>query len=291
MLAGLGVQVVSAVKIGGFDYSPEDIEEIHRGLERWRLFAEEAKAEPSESLISELGQGLRKTSRADIYVVGDRESVRRELQAALIAIPGHAEYYEKNIKAAQLRFEEAETNLEKSPVATQLNNELMYGFATLGNVPSPETVRVLGDFLGDMRGVDENGEWIPGGHYDGFRGTGPPCTYAAGALMKLPLKSKPTHDKRTATFEDVRPWQLWYEQVKAGNRTFSFEGDPQVYSLAGPVTAERSPAGQRPERRREAVVHEPGAGAGGVDWRVISGTVGLVAIVAGIFKLWRNRMS
>ena len=240
-------------------------------------------------MISELGQGLRKTSRADIYVVGDRESVRRELQAALIAIPGHAEYYEKNIKAAQLRFEEAETNLEKSPVATQLNNELMYGFATLENLPSPETVRVLGDFLGDMRGVDENGEWIPGGHYDGFRGTGPPCTYAAAALMKLPLKSKPTHDKRTATFEDVRPWQLWYEQVKAGNRTFSFEGDPKVYSLAGPVAAERSPAGQRPERRPEAVVHGPGAGAGGVGWRVIAGAVGLVAVFSGLFKLWRGR--
>ncbi len=241
-----------------------------------------------EEAIPKLGRWVFQLSLPTNREKGDRP-VFAAAQAALLAIPGHAEYYEKNIKAAQSRFEDAATNLEKSPLATQLNNELMYGFATLENLPSPETVRVLGDFLGDMRGVDENGKWIEGGHYDGFRGTGPPCIYAAGALMKLPLKSKPTHDKRTATFGDVRPWQLWYEQVKAGNRTFSFEGDPKVYSLAGPVTAERSPAGQRPERRPEAAVHEPGAGAGGVDWRVIAGAVGLVVIVAGIFKLRRNR--
>ncbi len=47
---------------------------------------------------------------------------------------------------------------------------------------------------------------------------------------------------RTVYDEDIELWRIWYEQVKAGNRTFQFEGDPKHYNLEGPVAKAIEPA-------------------------------------------------
>ncbi|RYD82697.1 MAG: hypothetical protein EOP84_09020 [Verrucomicrobiaceae bacterium] len=104
-------------------------------------------------------------------------------------------------------------------------------------LPSVETVRVLGKFLSDERGytklplnptikeIEAAGREVPN------------CKGAAKALVCLPFVSKPLDkDWMTMTYEDVAPWREWYEQIKAGNRTFRFEGDPTEYDLNGPAS-------------------------------------------------------
>src|SRR5690606_26228155 len=71
----------------------------------------------------------------------------------------------------------------------------------------------------------------------------------AMTLQRLPLTFKPV--KRagyTFPYEYVYAWQNWYEQIKAGSRTFRFEGDPTEYDLNGPVPKEKL---QRIERDRD----------------------------------------
>jgi hypothetical protein len=77
----------------------------------------------------------------------------------------------------------------------------------------------------------------------------PNSTDAAMALDKLPLKNKPHAGITGWDKEAIRPWVLWYEQIKAGNRTFSFEGDPTDYNLNGPVREAKNPDANRTPRR------------------------------------------
>ncbi len=44
-------------------------------------------------------------------------------------------------------------------------------------------------------------------------------------FTKLPLVSKPVGTGGDAE-HDLSSWRQWYEQVKAGKRTFRFVGDP-----------------------------------------------------------------
>ncbi|RYD21302.1 MAG: hypothetical protein EOP88_11870 [Verrucomicrobiaceae bacterium] len=170
---------------------------------------------------------------------GDRP-VFHAAQAALLSIPGHAQYYRDRILNARLEYEKVkgQGEIEKEAgTRTELSNAQTEGFRTMAYLPSVETVRVLGEFLADERGytklppdptmkeIQEAGREVPN------------CKGAAKALVCLPFVSKPL-DKNwmTLTYEDVAPWREWYEQIKAGNRTFRFEGDPTEYDLNGPAS-------------------------------------------------------
>jgi hypothetical protein len=49
-------------------------------------------------------------------------------------------------------------------------------------------------------------------------------------------------------YDDIEPWRLWFAHLRAGNRTFRFEGDPVEYTLSGPVrVAKADPANARPK--------------------------------------------
>jgi hypothetical protein len=46
-------------------------------------------------------------------------------------------------------------------------------------------------------------------------------------------------------------WLLWYEQIKSGNRTFRFEGDPTEYDLNGPAPKQKIERVERERKRTE----------------------------------------
>ena len=132
---------------------------------------------------------------------------------------------------------------------SELMEEQMYGFEKLSLMPSPETVRVLGGFLSDPWGLLPNAK--PGGNYSNDKqGLSPHASRAMSALAKLPLENRPVQSPPDQIYywNDINTWKLWYEQVKAGTRTFRFKGDPQEYSLAGPVTEGREAKDTRPNR-------------------------------------------
>ncbi|GAA5483209.1 hypothetical protein Hsar01_02438 [Haloferula sargassicola] len=110
----------------------------------------------------------------------------------------------------------------------------LYVVNILGELKTPQSVKVLGGFLSDTRHM------LDPRLYD----VGIPTANAylsQQALIRL-LDDPPTFDEELfARAENLRTWQLWFEQVKAGTRTFRFKGDPQPYTLTGPAERELRP--------------------------------------------------
>jgi len=80
---------------------------------------------------------------------------------------------------------------------------------------------VLGELLFDERdpwkGIPTDATWMPS------------CSLAVVALHNLGLENPPVNTSYADYRNDLRTWQLWFEQVRAGNRTFSFKADKKVY--------------------------------------------------------------
>jgi hypothetical protein len=185
---------------------------------------------------------------------GDRP-VFHAAQSALLSITGHAEYYRDRILKAESDME-AEWNKDRffSIKYAHFSNERTLVFGTLKHLPSPETVRVLGELL--------SYEWVPPNNAtaDDEHRQPPLSHFALRTMCSLPLIGKPTtlggqYIDPADVEKDLPAWRNWYEQIKSGNRTFRFEGDPTEYDLNGPapkVKLERIAMHQRMESDREA---------------------------------------
>ena len=224
------------------ELSPDELQGQREGLLKWSLYADQVASVSKEVAIVKLGEGIRKTARRDIYSIEATSEVAKKLRDTLLAIPGHAEYYRDRINEARRKLDaEPPDSVSRGPLQGILDNEQMYGFQTLSQLPSAETVRVLGEFLSDDRGIlpgDGEQSWLER----------PNSRCAANALSKLPLVARPVTSKESGS-EDIPTWRLWYQQVKAGTRTIRFVGDPQEYNLRDlmrqPATADLNP---RPTR-------------------------------------------
>lgn len=111
-----------------------------------------------------------------------------------------------------------------------------WGIPRLGRLPHHGSVRVLGEFLYDdeLPGYDTEFEAAVKG------GTSSNSIFAIRALGRLVDKPPVQGDPEKYTRNDVRTWQLWFEQVKSGSRTFRLKGNPQEFSLAGPASEIRT---------------------------------------------------
>lgn len=176
----------------------------------------------NEKTVASLGRTVGQLSeeRSPNWEKGERP-VFHAAQAALLAIPGHAEYYRDRINEARRLLDETPYDdiALRGPRQGDLRNEQMYGFQTLSHLPSAETVRVLGEFLFDERVSNPP---VP------LESTN--AGWAARSLGTLPLASRPITSENPS-YQDAPTWRLWYQQVKAGTRTFRFVGDPKEYNL------------------------------------------------------------
>lgn len=175
------------------------------------------------------------------YHVEKYTELLNDARAMMIGIPGHAKYHENLVKKELLRYNDS------GGISAGFYSDVQFrSFSVLGQLPSPETIQVLGDFLSDnqggFEGIPEYPEqviWTPVKNSD----------KAAVALFKL-IENPPTPDKGNLRSDiDVPAWRLWYNQVKAGTRTIRFKGDPQEYNLTGPVSGSRNPDIPRASRR------------------------------------------
>ena len=199
---------------------------------------------PPEEAIPSLGEWLFKLSLRSTTVGGERKwTVHAAAQKALLAIPGHAEWYRDDVVSRFDFWERTEGHYgwygSHWNAFTKHRNLC---FSILKEMPSPETVRVLGEMLGDEEDGYEK-EKNPDRNLD---------FWAAGALSALGIESPPIPLEnpdywRYGDPARLKAWRLWYGPVKAGNRTFRFEGDPQVYDLNGPVREVRDTS-QRPRQ-------------------------------------------
>ncbi|MCF7734681.1 MAG: hypothetical protein K9N23_23560 [Akkermansiaceae bacterium] len=171
-------------------------------------------------------------------------------QAALLAIPGHAQYYRDRILKAREEYEH--TPPEMGPHPAKLVDEQRQGFGAMAHLPSVETVRVLGEFLADERG-EIGGPGKPPMVSEGRSMEPSNSSYALQSLHTLPLANKPVTAPHVYYDSDLETYRRWFARIKSGNATFRFEGDPTEYDLAGPAPPEKlkriAAARQRDEQR------------------------------------------
>ncbi|HEY1120307.1 MAG TPA: hypothetical protein VGE67_01850 [Haloferula sp.] len=172
---------------------------------------------------------------------GDRP-VFRAAKGAILSLPNHGEFFSQALERA-IDAEFAEARDAASAVRVDPSRDVIY--LTLAELPSPQVVGLLGDLLYDDR--DPWKDEPKSDYVRPFRNS----AYAVDTLNRIGLEGvqiievKTTRDREAA----LGQWKLWYEQVKAGTRTFRFKGDPNEYSLAGPVVKAAEPVVRRPESK------------------------------------------
>lgn len=228
---------------------------------------------PAEERFKLLGQLVcigRDQNKADFDE--DRRQVFLAAQSALLKIPGHSKWFGEEIRKM--------TDVE---VLGAYHHERGWYFTALSFLPSPETVQVLGDQLFDERdpwkGIPTDATWMPS------------SSLAVVALHNLGLENPPARTSFADYHNDLRTWQLWFEQVRAGTRTFSFKGDKTVYSLSGPVAAARDPG---PVVLEERAVNapldiDPEASAPSRTPSLIALALALLALLLAATRAFRRR--
>jgi hypothetical protein len=207
--------------------------------------------------IDFLALGLKNMGHRKSYPnhIPEVDSMYDRLQAALLGIPGHAEYYQNRINEARAKVDEAKKSGNVGNIGHYrglLSNEVTFAFPTLSHLPSVETVRVLGEFLYDERGYVKLPPEPTLLQLDKAAADSPVYDCAAKALTALPIENKPVPEGgKFYTPEDTLPWRQWYEEIQSGKRTFRFEGDPTEYDLNGPAPNEKLERIAR-DRKRDA---------------------------------------
>jgi len=234
------------LSVYSFELSPEEKKEIEASLRHIREYAHDASSRPPDEAYSKLGLALVQTSKPATYPHPERQEVHTEIREALLTLPGYGEFIRSRLEKARDLLDASQGVSESGPRAVDLEGEQSMGFQILGLLPSAESVGTLGEFLYDERGRVAPS---PAGSPDdrskrqGKTGLSPNSMYALRAIAKLPIVSPPVQRRKNNFViydDDINSWRLWYEQVKAGTRTFQFEGDPTEYTLAGPVQADAS---------------------------------------------------
>lgn len=213
-------------------------------LEKWNNTLDSVEDYPQNERIEILGAAARaKSTSGGWRPTNDQLTIANRSVGLLLAIPGHAEYYRDRILRARGDAKSVLSDINVFSIKfSAFSNEKSRGFETLGQLPSAETVRVLGEFLSD--------EWVSPIPIQGDIMDSPLSHSAVIALANLPLVSKPADTKYGYQAPaDHDAWLSWYEQIKAGNRTFRFKGDPVEYDLNGPAPKEKLQRVERDSKR------------------------------------------
>lgn len=274
---------------------PQDAQAAEIWKSKREVTIRQIETEPKPEAIAGLGEMVRQLKTLGYRECAERDYITSLAQSALVAIPGHAEYFRDKIYQSRERV--------KAIGGTSLyeyHNELMYGFQTFPHLASPEGVRVLGEMLSD--------EWVPPGNETApaSEKLAPLSVSARVALQKFPLLDKPF--KEAVTRHNVADanaaWLDWYKQIKSGKRTFRFEGDPVDYDLNGPApkqTLDRITRGMKRDAERVSGRNKPetpsAAAAVPADEAstyvtavatIVAG-LGLLGSLAGYFIFWKRR--
>jgi len=168
----------------------------------------------------------------------EQRQVFEKARQLLLTNPGYASHFEKKIKSQKVLLEQASQD-ERWQIQTAYVQIQSDGFRALAQLPSLETVKVLGEFLSDETGglrIDPMGK--PPTTQEALAAPSKNCDKAAMALVKV-IATAPVEDRGWRHPRDVKKWRAWYEKVKAGSLTFRLKGDPVEYDLNGPASAEK----------------------------------------------------
>lgn len=269
---------------------------------------EERAKSPPDIAIPNLGRLVSQLALGTSNVEKGERPAFHAAQAALLAIPGHAKYYQNQIEQtrALLRHYESLPNEEKfrmeqeyrdrnEDLGSRLNYNGVRGnaFVILGQLPSPETVAVLGHFLEDPEGRD--GKDLLGNPIHIGSDMSPPapnCGKAYFALGKLGIEYPPIppteYEDVVLNQERADAWKQWWSEIKSGKRTYRFKGSPIDYGPDGPATKEQLERIAKNQRRDDLTDRGHGSppadskDAGPQEQRISSPTYLLIAAVTAL---------
>lgn len=181
-----------------------------------------------EEAILKLSEIVYKTNR---QVKGpETDEFRREATEMLIAIPGHAKYYQDRIDALRKA-------VEAKQVASIVYFDAQNDLSVLQYLPDPETVKVLGELTGDTFGRDLT---RPASAPDLYVEGGGPTTAQTAAvyLGEIGIANGPRIQKGLTEWQVVDLWKDWWGEIAGSKRTYRFEGSPVEYGPDGPAAAQ-----------------------------------------------------
>jgi hypothetical protein len=218
----------------------------------WQRQMDEVSGKAPEQEISVLGEVLLRLGGPwSFYPIKEKWPVYQEAQRRLLAIPGHAEFFARKVE--QARTASADPLSDHDYV-----NKIQAIFATLGHMPSEETVNVLGkyvEFTADLMPEEAAAEHI----LRTSGGNGVPyvrlSAEAIAALNELRIENGPPGLNPGIVTPrgtpDYAGWKEWWARVKAGQLSYRFEGDSRIYpsgTTAPPYAGRRGEPGGSRER-------------------------------------------
>lgn len=172
----------------------------------------------------------------------EQKTVFNRAQNLLLATPGHAIYFTS-------RLEKSKQAMLADEISYHEYTKAQENLSVLAFLPSPETVAELGKLLNDPVGRD--GKILGGGNvWEGDGWLPVNCLIALSCLERLPIENGPKlvkGDVDVEVFTGVDKWKDWWNEVKAGKKTYRFVGSPIEYGPDGPV-----PVKDLQRREREA---------------------------------------
>jgi len=226
----------------------------------------------------------------------DVKAVTLEVRAALTTYPPHANYYRDRISEATQILSDLDKDEQSHAYGAgyQAIQTIDHSIAILRLLPSPQTVHVLGELLYDhsreLKAEDKQ-KLIE-------LGTDPMTVFsslslaekATNCLNGLGIRNGP-QAKISSLEIDLDIWPLWYEQVRAGTRSFSFEGQDVEYRfkkdgtwITTPLTSKAVPGDNK--SNATGLPEQPAQ----QDRRPWYWLIGIILITA-IGLLWQKRKS
>ena len=275
---------------GTVDWTTENRRIEAEQVSLWESKLAEARSKLPDARLAELALGLRNMGFRIQNHDGHSPSVDAiysSIQNELLAIPGHARYFQEAIEREQEAVKDYPTTT--GPRVSYDFNRTRH-FETLSHLPSPETIAVLGHFLADDKDTPKP-LMTPGSDW----GTNPRANSYGSAytLTNVGLRDAPGTWKDYDADPDAQlaKTRAWWDEVKAGRKTFSFKGQSVEYRFKRDGTWETLAMVNAPDdgpkvagkvERPEDRVAEPGAGEIQREWVWL---ILPVILVAG-FGVW-----
>jgi len=205
-------------------------------IQRWEDEFVKSLSMNSVEKMNTLGLGLRNLGGRRIFQNHNPnfDAIYHKIQNAFFAIPEHAQYYADEIER------ERKTVEHLRPMQGPRNDydrNRSFNFEVLANLPSPETIRVLGEFLADDRD-NQSLEYILGLPRTGYPAN---SIMAANAFTLIGLRNPVSKPPLSWDYTDLNLWRKWYAEVKAGRLAFSFVGQQVEYRFKPDGTVETTP--------------------------------------------------
>jgi hypothetical protein len=248
----------------------------------WNNKLEESKQKPESVRVAELWLGLKNMRNRQNNVERSVaiDEIHKNLQAELISIPGHAQYFADEVETFRLR-------VQRVPRVNQTDYDsfrLVRIAEILPCLPSPETIKVLGNFLYDERDEPPERSYQPENAY-----------LAAYGLSQIGLRDSPFEGMLAPIrltyipdWKQLPVFRAWWEEVKSGQRTFSFKGQAVEYRFKPDGTWDTIPIANPPDDAPKPVVERisattttppPVARGNAWEWILLAMIGGLIAVV------------